>query len=92
VIVVSIPDWGTTPFARDDARSPQRIAEELDVYNAVARDETSRAGARWVDITALSRSMPCWSPTTACIPPRRSTRFGWMRSRRSAAQALRGRG
>ncbi len=55
VITVSIPDWGTTPFARDDARGPQRIADELDVYNAIARDETSRAGARWVSITALSR-------------------------------------
>ena len=55
VIVVSIPDWGTTPFAQDDARGPQRIADELDVYNAIARDETSRAGARWVSITALSR-------------------------------------
>ncbi len=55
VIVVSIPDWGTTPFARDDVRGPQRIADELDVYNAIARDETSRAGAHWVSITALSR-------------------------------------
>jgi lysophospholipase L1-like esterase len=55
VVVVSIPDWGTTPFARDDARGPQRIADELDVYNAIARDETSHAGARWVDITGLSR-------------------------------------
>lgn len=55
VIVVSIPDWGTTPFARDDVRGPQRIADELDVYNAIARDETSRAGARWVDITVISR-------------------------------------
>ena len=55
VIVVSIPDWGSTPFARDDARGPRRIADELDVYNAIARDETSRAGARWVSITALSR-------------------------------------
>ena len=58
VIVVSIPDWGTTPFAREDARGPQRIAEELDVYNAIARDETARARARWVDITTLSRKHP----------------------------------
>jgi lysophospholipase L1-like esterase len=55
VVVVSIPDWGSTPFARHDTRGPQRIADELDVYNAIARDETLRAGARWVDITGLSR-------------------------------------
>lgn len=56
VVVVSIPDWSTTPFARDDARGSRRIADELDVYNAIACDETSRAGARWVNITTLSRS------------------------------------
>lgn len=55
VIVVSIPDWGTTPFARNDARGTARIADELDVYNAIARDETTRAGAHWVDITTISR-------------------------------------
>jgi len=55
VVVVSIPDWGTTPFARFDTRGPARIADELDVYNAIARDETSRARAHWVDITSISR-------------------------------------
>ena len=55
VIVVSIPDWGTTPFARNDARGAARIAHELDVYNAIARDETTRAGAHWVNITPISR-------------------------------------
>lgn len=55
VVVVSIPDWGTTPFAQNDKRGARRIADELDVYNAIARDETSRAGARWVDITVISR-------------------------------------
>ena len=55
VVVVSIPDWGTTPFAQNDKRGVRRIADELDVYNAIARDETSRAGARWVDITVISR-------------------------------------
>lgn len=55
VVVVSIPDWGTTPFAKFDARGPERIADELDVYNAIARDETRRAGAYWVNITTVSR-------------------------------------
>jgi lysophospholipase L1-like esterase len=58
VVVVSIPDWGVTPFARNDARSPAQIAGELDVYNAIARDEATRIGAHWVDITALSRQHP----------------------------------
>lgn len=58
VVVVSIPDWGTTPFAKFDARGPARIASELDVYNAIARDETRRAGAGWVNITTVSREHP----------------------------------
>lgn len=55
VVVVSIPDWGATPFGQTDARGSTRIAYELDVYNAIARDETRRARARWVDITTVSR-------------------------------------
>lgn len=58
VIVVSIPDWGVTRFASEQARDPALIARELDTYNAIARDETTRVGARFVDITRLSRKHP----------------------------------
>ena len=58
VIVVSIPDWGVTRFAREQGRDPAQIAHALDVYNAIARDEAGRAGARWVDITPVSRRHP----------------------------------
>jgi lysophospholipase L1-like esterase len=58
VVVVSIPDWGVTRFAREQGRDGAAIAHALDVYNAIARDETGRAGARWVDITPLSRRHP----------------------------------
>jgi len=58
VVVVSIPDWGVTRFAREQGRDSAQIAHALDVYNAIARDEAARAGARWVDITALSRRHP----------------------------------
>jgi lysophospholipase L1-like esterase len=60
VVVVSIPDWSATPFAGavpDDAppRTREQIAREVDAYNAVARAEAEAAGARWVDVTDLSR-------------------------------------
>ncbi|MEW9572047.1 SGNH/GDSL hydrolase family protein [Rhodanobacter sp. Si-c] len=55
VLVLSIPDWGVTPFARDSGRDTARIAAELDAYNATAREETLRPGAHWVDITPISR-------------------------------------
>jgi len=56
VVVLSIPDWGVTPFAKDRDRA--RVAAEIDRFNAVNREETTRAGARWVDVTAISRSDP----------------------------------
>lgn len=58
VVVLSIPDWGVTPFARQSDRNVTRIGNELDVYNAIARDETQRRGAYWVDITGISRRHP----------------------------------
>lgn len=58
VVVLSIPDWGVTRFARTQPRDPARIARELDGFNAIARDESARAGVRFVDITAISRQHP----------------------------------
>ena len=58
VVVVSIPDWGVTRFASESGRDPAQIAHELDVFNAIARDEASRAGAHFVDITGISRRHP----------------------------------
>ena len=55
VLVLSIPDWGVTPFARRELRSPQRIARELDAYNAAARDICEAHGVAFVDITPVSR-------------------------------------
>jgi lysophospholipase L1-like esterase len=54
VVVLSIPDWGVTPFARESGRDPARIAAEIGRFNAVNREETLRAGARYVDITPVS--------------------------------------
>jgi lysophospholipase L1-like esterase len=54
VIVLSIPDWGVTPFA--DGRDRNQIASEIDAYNAVNRDEARRAGAHWVDVAPHSRA------------------------------------
>lgn len=53
VIVVSIPDWGVTPFAA--GRDAERIAREIDAFNAANRAAASRAGAHYTDVTAISR-------------------------------------
>jgi lysophospholipase L1-like esterase len=53
VIVLSIPDWSVTPFAH--GRDRARIATEIDALNAINRDVTTRAEARYVHVTAISR-------------------------------------
>ena len=54
VVVLSIPDWGATPFA--EGRDRAQIAALIDRFNAVNRAETERAGARYADITPISRA------------------------------------
>jgi lysophospholipase L1-like esterase len=53
VVVLSIPDWGVTPFA--EGRDRSLIASEIDAFNTAARAATEALGARWVDVTAASR-------------------------------------
>jgi lysophospholipase L1-like esterase len=55
VVVVSIPDWGVTPFGYASGRDRAQIARELDTFNAIAREEASNAGAPFVNITGISR-------------------------------------
>ena len=53
VVVLSIPDWGVTPFAGN--RDSKKIAVEINQFNAVNREETEKAGAYYVDVTPISR-------------------------------------
>lgn len=58
VVVVSIPDWGMSRFARDNGRDADAVGRALDYFNSLARGEATRIGAAFVDITDLSRSYP----------------------------------
>lgn len=53
VIVLSIPDWGVTPFA--SGRDQEHIARQIDEFNAVNREEAEKAGVHYVDVTPSSR-------------------------------------
>lgn len=53
VFVVSIPDWGVTPFA--EGRDRKKIGEEIDLYNKVNKEETLKEGIAYIDITPESR-------------------------------------
>ena len=55
VIVLSIPDWGMTPFAELDERAPEIITTEIEAFNTINRAETTLAGAHYVDIFPISQ-------------------------------------
>ena len=56
VVVVSIPDWGVTGFARTNGRDARRVAIEIDAFNATAREIARDRGIAFVDVTLLSRT------------------------------------
>ena len=56
VLVLSIPDWGTTPFGQASGRDTALIASQLDAYNAAARAACEARGVAFVDITPASRA------------------------------------
>ncbi len=60
VVVLSIPDWGVTPFARERQRDVLAIAQQLDACNAGACNLVTACGARWCDVTDLSRQHADW--------------------------------
>ncbi|RZA34303.1 MAG: SGNH/GDSL hydrolase family protein [Lysobacteraceae bacterium] len=53
VLVLSIPDWGVTPFA--EGRDRASIAQEIDRFNAAALQACVQRGVAFVDITPASR-------------------------------------
>lgn len=53
VIIISIPDWGVTPFA--EGRDRKKVAEEIDLFNKVKKEESDIYGIRFYDITEISR-------------------------------------
>ena len=53
VLVLSIPDWGVTPFARGRDRAV--IGRAIDEFNAINAEATRGAGTGYVDVTPVSR-------------------------------------
>jgi lysophospholipase L1-like esterase len=55
VYVLSIPDWGFTPFAKKNNRDAAQIAQEIDAYNSVCKEEAEKLNIKFIDITSISR-------------------------------------
>jgi lysophospholipase L1-like esterase len=56
VVVLSIPDWGVTLFAKYNGAVKSQVAVAIDRFNAINKELTQKAGAAYVDITPLSRA------------------------------------
>ena len=56
VFVLSIPDWGATPFA--SRRDRAQIAREIDQFNAAKMEVCAASAVAFVDITPISRRAP----------------------------------
>lgn len=55
VFVVSIPDYGVTPFAKEKGLDSEKIAEELHRYNAIAEKIATLRDVRFINITPGSK-------------------------------------
>ena len=53
VFVLSIPDWGATPFAA--SRDRIKIGNEIDLFNSINKKSTDAAGIAYISITEGSR-------------------------------------
>jgi len=53
VFVLSIPDWGATPFAA--SRDRIKIGKEIDLFNSINKKSTDAAGIAYISITEGSR-------------------------------------
>ncbi len=53
VFVLSIPDWGATPYA--EGRDRAKVATEIDAYNAACKEIALAHKCQYIEITASTR-------------------------------------
>ena len=53
IFVVSIPDWGSSPYGATLNRT--QISKEIDDFNSVLKEESEKRGIRYFNITTISR-------------------------------------
>ena len=53
LFVVSIPDWGASPYGATLNRT--QISKEIDEFNSVLKEESEKRGIRYFNITTISR-------------------------------------
>lgn len=53
LIIISIPDWGYTPFGESFDRT--QISKEIDEYNSFAKRTADKFNVAFIDITDITR-------------------------------------
>lgn len=56
VIVLSIPDWGATPFGAKS--NNKNISAEIDSFNQICESAAKKTGANFIEITNETRKAP----------------------------------
>jgi lysophospholipase L1-like esterase len=57
VVVISIPDWGVTPFAVNRGSDQAKVAKEIDAFNAAKQSIADQLGVHYIDITEEYREI-----------------------------------
>ena len=55
VFVLSIPDYGVTPFVKEKGQDAKKIERELDAYNHIAHSLCNKKNIEFFEITSWSR-------------------------------------
>ncbi|MDA0314690.1 MAG: SGNH/GDSL hydrolase family protein [Bacteroidetes bacterium] len=55
VLVLSIPDWGGTPFAKSKGVDPAQVAEGIDDYNEIKKVICKKYRVKFINITSEYR-------------------------------------
>lgn len=91
VLVLSIPDWGVTPFAlTEQGRTPDDIGHAVDAFNVAAFEECARRGVAFLDITPISRQCGARAEMLVddALHPSAAMYTLWARQAHSAVRAV----
>jgi len=57
VVVISIPDWGITPFAVQRGTDTEKVAREINLYNQSNKNIAEELGTHYIEITERYREI-----------------------------------
>ena len=57
VVVLSIPDWGVSPFAISNGVDSQKVGQQIDLFNQAAKEISDSLHVNYLDITPFTLDM-----------------------------------